>query len=35
MIYAVRTEGEIKGLRTKVSNVEARRKAGAEGLNDN
>lgn len=35
MTYSVRAEGEMKGTRTKVSNLEARRKAGSEGLNDN
>jgi len=35
MMYAVKAEGETKGIRTKVPNLEARRKAESEGLNDN
>ena len=35
MTYVVRAEREMKGMRKKVLNLEARRKAGSEGLNDN
>lgn len=35
MIHAVRAEGGMRRTRTKVSNLEARRKAGSETLKDN